>query len=101
MSQKLLLKYAARLDKKASVDRLMRDALVLIHWMFAHQPTCDLLRGPLADQFGRYSTAEIVIACQLAGLWAVGTIPGSCIRLVCTIALGADIAPDFTTDGRC
>jgi hypothetical protein len=40
MRQKFLLKYAPRLDKKASVDRLVRNAFVLIIWMFTHLPAC-------------------------------------------------------------
>ena len=46
----------------------MRDPVVFIIWMFAHQPACDLLRRPFAGQLGRYRATEIDVARQLAGL---------------------------------
>tara|TARA_R110002072_G_scaffold57052_8_gene147039 strand:- start:3477 stop:3644 length:168 start_codon:yes stop_codon:yes gene_type:complete len=47
--------------------------------VLAHQPACDLLRGPFSRQLGRYCAVQIVIACQLSGLGPMGTVPNGII----------------------
>ena len=82
MGQQFLLKHAACLDKQASVDRLMGDALAFIIRVFSHKPACDLLRGPFARQLDRYHTAKILIACQLARFGTASAVGGWRKRLV-------------------
>ena len=97
---KFLLQHTARLDKQASIDRLVRHLIVLFLRVRPLKPACNLFRRPVQLKLPRYCSAQGSVASQLTKLGAKGTIPGGLIRLDRSIVTSAAIAFNFATDGR-
>src|SRR5436305_288689 len=72
------LEHSARLQIKATVDRLVRN----LHRGAAlrrSEPTGDLLRRPVLLQLLRNELAELLVLRQKAGLWSLRCDPGSVV----------------------
>src|SRR6266849_471047 len=93
--QQLLFQYSARLNEQATVNRLVGHSQALVIGMLGLQPSGNLLRRPVQDQFTRNDVPQLAVHSQKAALRSQRPFPGLLICGMSAIGRTATMASDL------
>jgi hypothetical protein len=91
----LFFQHSTRLNEQATVNRFVRHVHTLIIGIPVLEPSGDLLRRPVQDQFTRNDPLQLPVDGKKADLGAQGRIPGLVIRFIGSIERSPATAGDL------
>ena len=68
MQNELLFQHSSSLNKQTAVEGLVGHVHALVAGIASLQPTGNLLRRPILDQFTGHDQPQLPVPCELAGL---------------------------------
>src|ERR1700677_1409331 len=98
--QQLFLQHSAGLDEYAAVNRFVGHAHALVRGILDLQPSRNLFRRPVQNQFTRNQLPQLPMDGQKAPFGPQGRVPGSLIRFIGSILRTAAMARDFSAHRR-
>src|SRR5271169_171734 len=96
MPQQLFLQHSAGLDEQTAVNRFVGHAHALVRGILDLQPSGNLFRRPVQNQFTRNHLPQLHVDGQKATFGPQGRVPGSLIRFIGSILRTAAMACDFS-----
>src|SRR3954454_3007595 len=100
MAKQFFLEHAARLDKQAAIDGLVRHLIALVFRMRSLQPTGYLLGGPIQSELPCHGLPKPQTCRQLTTFWTPRSRPGTLVRKCRSVAIIAAIAAQFSAHRR-
>src|SRR5882672_2070391 len=100
MSNQLFFQHSPRLDEQATVNGLVGHAQALIIGILGLQPSGNLLRRPVQQQFTRNDLLQLLMESEPAGFRPQRRLPGLVIRFVGAIFRTAAMPAHFPTHRR-
>src|SRR6266436_4706668 len=100
MPQQLFLQHSARLNEQATVNGLVGHAQALVFGILDFQPTGNLLRRPVQNQFTRNDLLQLHMDRKKAALGTQGRLPGFAVGLAGSIHRPATMTCDFPAHCR-
>src|SRR6266436_7521309 len=97
--QQLLLQHSSRLNEQATVNGFVGHAQALVIGILGFQPTGNLFRRPVQNQFTRNDLLQLHMDRKKALLGPQSRLPGFRIRLVGSINRTATMTCDFPAHG--
>src|SRR6202047_3823917 len=98
--QQLLLQHSSRLNEQATVNGFVGHAQALVIGILGFQPSGNLFRRPVQNQFTRNDLLQLHMDRKKALLGPQSRLPGFRIRLVGSINRTATMTCDFPAPGR-
>src|SRR6266481_424819 len=98
--QKLFFQHSSRLDEQATVNGLVGHAQALIIGILSLQPSGNLFRRPVQQQFTRNDLPQLLMESEPAGFRPQSRLPGLVIRFVGAIFRTATMPGHFPTHRR-
>src|SRR6266481_58144 len=98
--KQLFLQHSARLNEQATVNGFVGHAQALVIGILDFQPSGNLLRRPVQNQFTRNKLLQLPMDGKKAPLGPQGRLPGFRIRFVGSIHRTATMTRDFPAHGR-
>src|SRR5882724_7658852 len=93
--KQLLLQHSSRLNEQATVNGFVGHAQALVLGILGFQPTGNLFRRPVQNQFTRNHLLQLPMDRKKAPLGAQGRLPGFAVGLVGSIHRTATMTCDF------
>src|SRR5277367_4832854 len=98
--QQLFLQRSPRLDEQATVNGFVGHAHTLVLGILGLQPSGDLFRRPLQQQFTRNDLLQLLLESKKAGFRPQSRVPGLLIRFTRSILRTATMTSNFPTHRR-
>src|SRR6266478_1752145 len=99
--QQLFLQHSAGLDEQAAVNRFVGHAHALVIGILNLQPSGNLFRRPIQNQFTRNHLLQLHLNGKKAPLGPQGRIPGALIRFMGSILRTATMTCHLPAHRRC
>src|ERR1700731_4458741 len=98
--KQLFLQHSSRLNEQATVNGFVRHAHALVIGILGFQPSGNLFRRPVQNQFTRNDLLQLHMDRKKAALGPQGRLPGFAAGLVGSIYTTATMTCDFPAHGR-
>src|SRR6266478_4863546 len=98
--KQLFLQHSARLNEQAAVNGFVGHAQALVIGILGFQPSGNLFRRPVQNQFTRNELPQLHMDRKKAPLGPQGRLPGFAVGLVGSIHRTATMTYDFPAHGR-
>src|SRR5439155_20253996 len=98
--QQFLFQHSARLNEQASVNGFVGHTHALIIGILGFQPSGNLFRRPVQNQFTRNDVPQLHVDGKKAALGPQGRLPGFAVRLTGSIRRTATMPCDLPAHGR-
>src|ERR1700722_3987674 len=96
----LFFQHSSRLNEQAAVNGFVRHAHALVLGILNLQPSGNLFRRPVQDEFTRNDLLQIYVQGKKAGLGPQGRLPGLLIGFIGSIQRSPAMAGDLSTYRR-
>src|ERR1700674_2868367 len=100
VGNQLFFQHSAGLNEQATVNGFVRHAHTLVAGILGRQPSRNLFRRPVQQQFTRNDLSQLLLGRKQAPLWTQGQVPGSLIRFMGAIFRTATMPGHFPTHRR-
>src|SRR5580658_1996180 len=100
MSNQLFFQHSPRLDEQATVNGLVGHAHALVMGTLGLQPSADLFRRPLHQQFPRNHLLQLLLDSEKAGFRSQSRLPGLLIPFMGSIFRTATMTSNFPSHRR-
>src|SRR5271167_184216 len=100
MSNQLFFQRSPRLDEQATVNGFVGHAHTLVLGILGLQPSGDLFRRPLQQQFTRNDLLQLLLESKKAGFRPQSRLPGLLIRFTRSIFRTATMTSNFPAHRR-
>src|SRR5271156_6805988 len=100
MCNQLFFQHSPRLDEQTAVNRFVGHAHTLVLGILGLQPSGDLFRRPLQQQFTRNDLLQLLTDSKKAGFRPQSRVPGLLIRFTRSILRTATMTSNFPTHRR-
>src|ERR1700683_5491799 len=100
MSNQLFFQWSPRLDEQATVNGFVGHAHTLVMGILGLQPSGDLFRRPVRQQFTRNDLLQLLVESKKAALRPQSRLPGLLIRFIGSIFRPSTVTSNFPTHRR-